>query len=95
MDFSDFDICVHCVKDKFTAKVRNTRANKSNDVLELIHIDICRPITPTSMGGYRYFITFIDDYSRLGWIDLRQEKSSSLDVFKSFKATIELKQERR
>ena len=41
--------------------------------------------------GYRYFITFIDDYSRFGWIDLLQEKSSSMDAFKSFKAAIELK----
>jgi len=43
------------------------------------------------MEGYRYFITFIYDYSRFGWIDLLQEKSSSLDAFKSFKAAIELK----
>jgi len=46
---------------------------------------------PLPWGGYRYFITFIDDYSRFGWIDLLQEKSSSLDAFKSFKAAIELK----
>jgi len=42
-------------------------------------------------GGYRYFITFIDDYSRFGWIDLLHEKSNSLNAFKSFKAAIELK----
>jgi len=91
LDFSDFDTCVDCVKGKLTAKVRNTGANRSDNVLELIHTNICGPITPTSMGGYRYFITFIDDYSRFGWIDLLQEKSSSLDAFKSFKAAIELK----
>ena len=43
------------------------------------------------MGGYRYFITFIDDFSRFGWIDLLQEKSSSLDAFKTFKIAVELK----
>jgi len=91
LDFSDFHTCVDCVNGKLTAKVRNTRANKGDNVLELIHTYICGPITPTSMGGYRYFITFIDDYSRFRWIDLLQEKSSSLDAFKSFKATIELK----
>ena len=66
-----------------------------DNVLELIHTDIYGPITPTSMGGYRYFITFIDDYSHFGWIDLLQEKSSSLDAFKSFKAAIELKTGKR
>jgi len=48
-------------------------------------------LSPHFHGGYKYFITFIDDYSRFGWIDLLQEKSSSLDAFKSFKAAIELK----
>jgi len=91
LDSFDFDTCVDCVKGKLTTKVRNTGANKSDNVLELIHTDICGPITPTSTGGYRYFITFIDDYSRFGWIDLLQEKLSSLDAFKSFKAAIELK----
>jgi len=91
LDFSDFDTCVDCIKGKLTAKVRNTGANRSDNVLELIHIDICGPITPISMGRYRYFIMFIGDYSRFGWIDLLQEKSSSLDAFKSLKAAIELK----
>ena len=52
---------------------------------------MCGPITPAAMGGHKYFITFIDDFSRFGWIELLQEKSSSLDAFKSFKAAIELK----
>jgi len=60
LNFSDFDTCVDCVKGKLIAKVRNTGANKSDNMLELIHSDICGPITPTSMEGYRYFITFLD-----------------------------------
>jgi len=50
LDFSDFDTCVDCIKGKLTAKVRNTGANRSDNVLELIHTDICGPITLTSMG---------------------------------------------
>ena len=34
------------------------------------------------MGGYKYFITFIDDYSRYGFIVLICEKSNSLEAFK-------------
>jgi len=37
---------------------------RANGVLELVHSDICGPINPISNGGKRYFITFIDDYSR-------------------------------
>jgi len=38
-----------------------TRAAK---VLEIVHSDVCGPMKTTSMGGARYFLTFIDDFSR-------------------------------
>ena len=91
LDFPDFDTCVDCVKGKLTAGTRKSRVARNEEVLQLIHTDICGPITPTAMGGFRYFITFIDDFSRHGWIDLLREKSESLDAFKAFKAVVELK----
>ena len=56
----------------------------------MIHIDICGPLTPTALGGYKYFITFIDYFSRYGYVELIHEKSDSLNVFKAFKAKVEL-----
>ena len=44
------------------------------------------------MGGYKYFITFIDDYSRYGFFELIREKYDSLEAFKAFKAKVELQQ---
>ena len=44
------------------------------------------------MGGHKYFITFIDDYSRYGFFELIHEKFDSLDAFKAFKAKAELQQ---
>lgn len=73
------------------SKVRNNGANRCADVLELIHTNICGPITPTAMGGHKCFSTFIDDFIRFGWIGFLQEKYSSLNAFKSFKVIIELK----
>ena len=46
------------------------------------------------MGGYKYFITFIDDFSRYEYISLIQEKSETLDMFKIYKVEIELKREK-
>lgn len=89
LNFSDFDTCVDCIKGKLTARARKNKATRSEKVLQLIHIDICGPIP--AMGGFRYFITFIDNFSRYGWIDLLHEKSESLDAFKTFKAATELK----
>ena len=44
------------------------------------------------MGGYKYFITFLDDYSRYGFVELIREKFESLEAFKAFKAKVELQQ---
>lgn len=66
-------------------------ANRCSEILQLTHIDICGPITPATIGGLKYYITFIDDHSRFGWVQLLQEKSKSLDAFKSFKVAVELK----
>ena len=69
--------------------MRKKNANRCSDVLELIHTDICGPFPTPSWNGQQYFITFIDDYSRYGYLYLIHEKSQSLDVFKNFKAKVE------
>ncbi|RVW49821.1 Retrovirus-related Pol polyprotein from transposon TNT 1-94 [Vitis vinifera] len=69
--------------------MRKKNANRCSDVLELIHTDICGPFPTPSWNGQQYFITFIDDYSRYGYLYLIHEKSQSLDVFKNFKAEVE------
>ena len=57
--------------------------------LELIHTDICGPITPESFNRKRYFISFIDDYSRKTWAYFLKEKSDAFEVFKGFKVMVE------
>jgi transposase InsO family protein len=94
LDFSDFQTCVDCVKGKLT-RARKKGATRSEGLLEIIHTDICGPFTPSTLGGYKYFITFIDDFSRYGYIFLIHEKSEALDMFKIYKAEIELKQEKK
>ncbi|RYE19068.1 MAG: hypothetical protein EOP45_13205, partial [Sphingobacteriaceae bacterium] len=84
IDFSDFDVCVACIKGKQTIK-KKIGALRETDVLELIHTDICGPFPTLSWNGQQYFVSFIDDYSRYAYIFLIHEKSQVLDVFKSFK----------
>ena len=88
LDMSDFDICVDCIKGKMTNK-RKTCANRCSNVLELIHTDICGPFPTASWNGHTYFSTFIDDYSRYGYLYLIHENAQALEVFKIFKAEVE------
>ena len=92
LDFSDFDTCVDCIKSKLTAKVRNATVDRCIKLLGVIHTDIYGPFTPPTMDDHKYFITFINDYSCYGFVELIREKSGSLEAFKAFKAKIELQQ---
>ena len=60
-DFTDFETCVDCIKGKQT-NMSKKGAKRSSDLLEIIHTNICCP----DMHAYcqKYFISFIDDYSR-------------------------------
>ena len=80
LDFLDFFTCVDCIKGKLIAKIK---ANRCTELLGVIHIDICGSFTPPTMGGHKYFITFIDDYSCYGFVKLICDKFDSLEAFKA------------
>ena len=52
------------IKHPFSKSDTNTKGT-----LELIHFDVCGPMPSTSLSGYEYYVTFIDDYSRKIWIN--------------------------
>ena len=72
------------------AKVRNAKVDRCTKLLGVIHTNICASFTHLAIGGYEYFITFINDYSRYGFVELIREKSNSLEAFKAFKSKVEL-----
>ena len=88
--FSKFDTCVDCIKGKLITKVRNAKIDRCTKLLRVILTDICGLFTPLAIGGYKYFFTFIDDYSRYGFVKLIREKSKSLEAFKAFQVKVEL-----
>lgn len=82
--------CVDCLNGKQTrSPIPKQVLWRANQPLELIYSDICGPITPTSNSGKRYFLSFIDDYSRKAWVYLLSEKSEALESFKIFKKMVE------
>ena len=53
---------------------------KSKEPLDLVHSDVCGPMSVHSFSGYSYCVTFIDDYSRKTWIYFLMAKSEVLEV---------------
>ncbi|CAA7053517.1 unnamed protein product [Microthlaspi erraticum] len=95
LDFSDLNVCIDCIKGKQTKHVVKKPATRSTQLLELIHTDICGPFDAPSWSGEKYFITFIDDYSRYGYTYLLHEKSQSVNVLKVFIDEVERQLERK
>ena len=74
LEFTDFVLCVDCIKGKQT-KHNKKGSTRSNQLLEIIHTDICGPFDVPYFNGEKYFITFIDDFSRYGYVYFLKEKS--------------------
>lgn len=53
---------------------------------QLVHTDICGQMESISLGGNKYFITFINDFSRKLWVYCIKEKSEAFVIFKNSKA---------
>ena len=62
---------------------------RSNDLLEIIHNDVCGPTSVEARGEYRYFLTFTDDLSIYGYIYLMKHKSEIVERFKEFQSEVE------
>jgi transposase InsO family protein len=52
--------------------------------LELLHMDLFGPIAYISIGGSKYCLVIVDDYSRFTWVFFLQEKSQTQETLKRF-----------
>ncbi|KAE8705938.1 hypothetical protein F3Y22_tig00110415pilonHSYRG00197 [Hibiscus syriacus] len=82
-------LCEHYITSKQHRLKFNTSNSRAKSVLELVHSDVWQaPVT--SLGGAKYFVSFIDDCSRRCWVYPIKKKSDVFSTFKSFKARVEL-----
>lgn len=63
--------------------------SKDKGSLDIIHSDVCRPMSVTSLSGYVYYVSFIDGFSCKTWIYFLKTKSEVFNKFKEFKALVE------
>ena len=83
--------CETCVEAKLT-RSSHKRVERNTKVLYIIHSDVCDlKFTPTR-GENKYFITFIDDYTKYCYIYLLKSKDEIIDKFKIYKEEVETQQ---
>ncbi|GJS25062.1 putative RNA-directed DNA polymerase [Tanacetum coccineum] len=82
--------CSHCLAGKQTRRAFKSRPSfRTENILDLVHSDVCGPMKTKTLGGCSYFVTFIDDHSRKVWVYTLKTKDQVLDVFKQFHALVE------
>lgn len=84
------NICSTCILGKMKkSPFPKGEAERASRPLELIHSDVAGPIKPTSKGGSKYIVTFIDDYSRYVVVKLMKTKDEVLEKFIEYKNKVE------
>ena len=83
------DFCEACAEGKsHRAPFKPVGEVQSKKRLELVHSDVAGPMKTESLGGARYFVTFIDDFSRCVTVYPITQKSEVLDKFKEWEAVV-------
>ena len=67
----------------------NNSESISNSIFELIHSDVWGPSPVASIGGSRYFVIFIDDYSHYSWIFPMKSRFEILPIYNNFAKMVE------
>ena len=78
--------CPTCILGKMTQSRNREPDQKATQRLELVHCDLAGPIDPISLGGFKYCMSYVDDYSGVIKIYLLKQKSDAVLAMKSFLA---------
>ena len=57
--------------------------------IEIVHIDLSGPTRTKGLYGERYFMIFVDDFTRMMWVEFLKEKFEAFEKFKIFMNRVE------
>jgi transposase InsO family protein len=83
------NFCKHCVIGKMTQLPFFSSTSCTKFPLEIVHSDVWGPAPINSINGHRYYVIFVDDFSRFTWFFPLKHKSQVLTSFQHFKNTME------
>ena len=87
-------ICGQCqVGKQVCASHKKVDYLTTSRVLELLHMDLMGPMQVESLGGRRYILVVVDDYSRYTWVGFLQEKSDAFEAFQSLSVRLQREKE--
>ena len=95
LDYESLGACEPCLMGKMTKTPFSGTMERATNLLEIIHTDVCGPMSVEARGGYRYVLTLTDDLSRYGYVYLMKHKSETFEKFKEFHNEVENQRDRK
>ena len=88
MKITDDDVveCHICTQGKMTQNRSRVPDRKATAPLELVHSDLAGPINPVAKDGFKYSLSFVDDYSGVIFVYFLKQKSDTLEATEQFLA---------
>jgi hypothetical protein len=84
-------LCDGCLIGKQRRSPFPAEANyRATERLDLVHGDLCGPISPPTHGGRKYFLLLVDDKSRYMWLALLRSKDEAPAAIKRWQAGVEV-----
>lgn len=84
--------CSTCCEGKQSRLPFKSTGQRSSNLLDIVHTDICGTMENVSIGGSRYFLLFVDDHSRMTFVYFLKHKNEALKYFKIIKLKWKMKQ---
>lgn len=82
-------MCEACQVGKTCKLPFSSLVFRSSRVLERIYCDVWGPAPVVSVQGFRFYVVFIDNYSRFCWFYPLKSKSDVFAIFKAFQLQVE------
>ncbi|KAH9679155.1 hypothetical protein KPL71_026007 [Citrus sinensis] len=87
--------CEDCVLGKSSRVKFSTGIHNSKRTQDYIHADLWGPTQTAFLGGARYFLSLIDDFSRMVWVFSLKNKDKVFEQFKNWKTLVETQTNRK
>ena len=94
IDYSGLSKCQICVTSKLSRKTCGLMTRETK-LLELIHFDLGDLKQTMTRGEKKFYVTFIDDYSRFTRVYLLRNKDEAFNMFLSYKVEVENQLDRK
>jgi hypothetical protein len=83
------ELCKGCALEKYTKTFFPSSDSRAASILDLIHSNVCGPVSFASLSGCLYYVIFIDDFSQKSWIFFMKTKGQVFNRFQEFKTLVE------